>query len=316
MKKYLIGQLIRTIRKDRGIKQRDLARTLGVCHQVVSDWERGVRPFPARHVPSAAALLGVTPEQFELEAPPDKRESAERGIRTLYRLVRTQRHRYRPAFPIGARVEHLTTLGPRQQALHDRVKDTLPQCEYKEVVERFPRDSRWELQLVFHMLGAGARVVYTSYSRYRLPLNTLHDCDWTDGQDLLQPALLWERGDERIVVFGQAWLNVPWHPPVRPDFLVWYKRQGHPGYWLYIEIDDTSHREKQYQDEARALAIALPGLRYENYTTSDVGFFQRVLRDIRDLRDKARKMRRTKRRKARELETERQAQAASKLNVG
>lgn len=308
MKKHLIGQILRAIRLDRGISQRDVAHALGVCHQTISDWERGVRPFPTHHLTPIAALLGVTPEQFEADA----EQSDPPRIRILYRLPRAHRLRYRPVFPAGASVAQMIALGPRQQALHDRVKAELPACEYDEAVKRFPRDTRWELQVVFHLLREGARVVYTSVSRFRLPLNVLRDNDWTEGRDLLQPALTWEREDERMVIFGQPWLNAPWHNPVRPDFLIWYKRRGEPGYWIYIEIDDPSHLDKRYQDQARALAISLPGLRYENYTTSDQGFFQRLLSDIRGLSDKAQKMRRSRRRRARELEADRHTKAATR----
>lgn len=313
MKKHLIGQIIRSARKARGLRQNELSAALGVCHQAISQWERGTRPFPARYAEQMAAVLQLAPHWLDI--PPPEADMPRDSVRILFRPPSSLRLRYRPAYPISARVEHMTALGRRQQTLHEHVRSSLPPCEYEELAERFPRDSRWELQAALHVLADGARVVYSSPSRFRLPLNALHDCDWTDGQDLLQPVLLWEQGDERVVVFGQVWLNIPWHGPVRPDFLVWYKRKGQPGYWLYVEIDDDGHRDKQYQDQARALAISLPGLRYENYTTSDPRFFERLLSDIRTLRDKARKIRRDKRRRARELEEERWLRARKKQSA-
>ena len=62
-----IGDNIRRIRKDKGIKQRELAKKLGVAYQNLSGWERGVRQPSTKYLSKIAEALGVNVESLLYE---------------------------------------------------------------------------------------------------------------------------------------------------------------------------------------------------------------------------------------------------------
>lgn len=296
------GHALRRLRTSLGISQRALAKRLNVCQQTLSHWECGRRPLPAER--GALAERALCCARGTLTGLPE-----EGGFRLLVRSSSAKRARYRPPYVIRARIADLEGLGSVARQVAQLAQERCSTSELEETDERLPRDTAHELVFAMHLLAAGARVAYSCYSAFRLPVNTLCDDSWTDGHDLLQPVVVWTSGDERMVVFGQAWLNIAWCVPVRTDFLVYYKRKGQAGYWLYVEIDDASHKDKLYHDQARALAIALPGLRYENYVVTRPGFFDRFVRDVRALQPKALEMRRARRRQANERRKRRLAES-------
>ena len=53
------GEIIRAIRRDKGVTQKELASALGVSYQMVQSWERGARNPKRETLEKIAAALGV-----------------------------------------------------------------------------------------------------------------------------------------------------------------------------------------------------------------------------------------------------------------
>lgn len=57
----LVGKKLRTLRREAGISQRDLAKRLNLSHQQIQKYERGSNTLPLRRVTAFASALGVAP---------------------------------------------------------------------------------------------------------------------------------------------------------------------------------------------------------------------------------------------------------------
>lgn len=57
-----IGKLIRALRKDQGLTQRQLAAAMNISEQAVSKWERGLGFPDVSLLPELSEVLGVSPE--------------------------------------------------------------------------------------------------------------------------------------------------------------------------------------------------------------------------------------------------------------
>lgn len=57
----LIGKKLRTLRREAGLSQRDLAKKLNLSHQQIQKYERGNNALPLQRVKSFAFALGVAP---------------------------------------------------------------------------------------------------------------------------------------------------------------------------------------------------------------------------------------------------------------
>lgn len=57
----LIGKKLRTLRREAGLSQRDLARKLNLSHQQIQKYERGNNALPLRRIKPFAFALGVAP---------------------------------------------------------------------------------------------------------------------------------------------------------------------------------------------------------------------------------------------------------------
>jgi transcriptional regulator with XRE-family HTH domain len=58
------GTNLRTLRKERALSQRDLARVSGVGPVTISELERGVREAQPRTIRKLAEALGVEPKEL------------------------------------------------------------------------------------------------------------------------------------------------------------------------------------------------------------------------------------------------------------
>lgn len=286
------------------MSQRKLARALGVSQGALSQWESGKRPFPSARLEKAAAAIGVPVETLigeDLPAPPRD---------TGRRLV------LRPPYPPGATLEQVCQIGCHQQEVHDRVRARLDDELYRVLEEELPRDTRHELLVAMKLVADSGAIELSSPGHYQCTEHTMHDLDGGIGDHLLQPTVVWERGEERIVAFSQVWLNVLRYGPIRVDFLLCYRRSGRRACWLALEIDDrSSHGEKRYRDEARALALSVPVLRYENHVVHQTWFLGRLLDDIRGLEPEAARRRRNRLERAHRFARQRQERAAERRSV-
>ena len=59
-----MGETISTIRKEKGMTQKDLAEQLGVTDKAVSKWERDVACPDISTIPKLAAVLGISVEEL------------------------------------------------------------------------------------------------------------------------------------------------------------------------------------------------------------------------------------------------------------
>ncbi len=64
MTQQSFGSMIQTLRKQRGMTQLDLARTMGVTDKAVSKWERDLSMPDVGSLPKLAETLGVTVDEL------------------------------------------------------------------------------------------------------------------------------------------------------------------------------------------------------------------------------------------------------------
>lgn len=64
MTQQSLGSMIQTLRKQRGMTQLDLARTMGVTDKAVSKWERDLSMPDVGSLPKLAETLGVTVDEL------------------------------------------------------------------------------------------------------------------------------------------------------------------------------------------------------------------------------------------------------------
>ena len=63
-----MGQIIKRLRKERGLTQESLAERLGVTFQAVSKWESGASDPSTTNLMALAKLFGVSAEDLLKEA--------------------------------------------------------------------------------------------------------------------------------------------------------------------------------------------------------------------------------------------------------
>lgn len=59
-----LGHRLAMIRKHRNITQGDIAKSLGISRDRISNWEQGRTTLPADILPEIAKVLDVTPDEF------------------------------------------------------------------------------------------------------------------------------------------------------------------------------------------------------------------------------------------------------------
>ena len=59
-----MGQIISTIRKEKGMTQKDIAEKLGITDKAVSKWERDIAFPDTATIPKLAEILGVSVEDL------------------------------------------------------------------------------------------------------------------------------------------------------------------------------------------------------------------------------------------------------------
>jgi transcriptional regulator with XRE-family HTH domain len=73
-----LGDHLRKARLDRGLRQDEVARELGVGYQTVSNWERNYSRVGPRLLPKVVAFLGYDPRENFLPGGPG-RDAREEG---------------------------------------------------------------------------------------------------------------------------------------------------------------------------------------------------------------------------------------------
>jgi transcriptional regulator with XRE-family HTH domain len=257
------------------LTQSQIAKKIGVCKQVYSTWERGA-PIPAERRVAVAQALKIDVEALKaiVRAAVSPQPVTSRHV---------QRHSQRRDYPIGATVGEMELACPRSREIVLRTKAALPPEQYRILAHEYPRDTPYELLAVFDSIDHGFELVWSSGARAGCPWLIMKDFLPEYGGHQLQPALLWEREDENILIFGQVRLKAPFVKwGARVDFLVRYKRTGRRAQWMYVELDGRDHILQPGQDGNRAEGLLIPELRYDNHRVRNGGWFARFLDDIRE----------------------------------
>lgn len=74
MKKQTLGNMIATLRKEKGMTQLDLAEKMGVTDKAVSKWERDLSCPDVSSIPKLAEILGVSLDEL-MQVKADKKEN-------------------------------------------------------------------------------------------------------------------------------------------------------------------------------------------------------------------------------------------------
>ena len=64
MSNKTMGEVISTLRKEKGLTQKELADRLNITDKAVSKWERGVACPDTQLIPKLAAILGLSVEEL------------------------------------------------------------------------------------------------------------------------------------------------------------------------------------------------------------------------------------------------------------
>ena len=304
-----LAQLLRTRRLALGLLQTDVARRVGVDRACVSRWESGkAQPPPERH-DALAATLEISREQLPEVAVQRKRPRPRRSA------CLRKRSRVRPLYPHSATLGQMLSLGGCALRVHEAARRKVGDDVCSEVARRFPRDTRHELLLAYHVLSRGARLVESAPAHRSCPIMILEDFEKTPGGDLRQPTLLWRGLDEVMALYGQVRVLGSGRRPYRLDFVVYYKRRGHPGAWMFVEVDGAPHLLTPNQDAERAEGIPVPEIRYDNEVVCCSDFFDRLVRDVRRKSSQSIAWARERQKRAREERRQREAQAEHRCSL-
>lgn len=73
MKKQTMGEIISTLRKEKGMTQKDLAEKMQVTDKAVSKWERNLSCPDINSIPLLAETLGISVDQLlDVSSPKDE----------------------------------------------------------------------------------------------------------------------------------------------------------------------------------------------------------------------------------------------------
>ena len=79
-----MGEIISTIRKEKGMTQKDIADQLGITDKAVSKWERDIAFPDTATIPKLAQILGVSVEELmQVKAAPTAAPKAENPVVNL-----------------------------------------------------------------------------------------------------------------------------------------------------------------------------------------------------------------------------------------
>jgi transcriptional regulator with XRE-family HTH domain len=267
--------LLKKRRVELGMKQSQVAERVGVCQQTYSEWETGKAPTPVEYHESLAETLGLDPDLVKA--------ATLQGVAAVrIRRHHEQRHAMRRHYPLGASVDDVPSISPWGGEVISTARSLLSEEDFGVLALEYPRDTRHELLVVFTATLYGFLVVWTSPARSGCPWLVLHDFLPEYGGSQVQPALLWQCGNESILIFGQVRLKAPFvKASARVDFLIRYKCAGKRQQWIYVEIDGRHHWNQRDQDENRAEGLLIPELRYDNHRVGTRDWFPRFLEDVR-----------------------------------
>ena len=318
MSKHL-GDQLRSRRRELGLTQRDVATRLGVTRPLVCSWERGRRSPPAERLEELERVLSVSLEGVRLDAPiaPERAFSHAPGTPSSastppWKRTLRARRRVRPPYPHAATLEQMLRLDVCAARVHEAAVRGLGPEACADVVARFPRDTRHELLVAFHVLSRGAHMVEAAPDHQKCPLFVLDDYEKVPGGAQYQPALFWRGKHESMLIYSQVRVLGAGRRPFRVDFLIHYRPARRHGAWITVEIDGPQHSLTPHQDADRAEGLGIPEVRYDNEATRRSDFFERFLCDVRRAARLASNWMRERRKNASKARIAREKEAAER----
>ena len=101
--KLNIGENIRTLRREKGVTQEQLAESIGISFQAVSKWENGISMPDITLVPVLAAYFGVTTDRLLSFDRREMEENTERVVQEAFRYRESDAAKSRQILEEGLR---------------------------------------------------------------------------------------------------------------------------------------------------------------------------------------------------------------------
>lgn len=284
MKYQTPGELLRSLRVQRGLSQGEVAGLVGVTQSRYNNWEREYRRVPEKDMPTLAAVLGVdaaTLQPLATNRPrgrPAIPEGLARGPRRTPML---------PPYKVQGRIDEMARLGGVAQDLLHAVQRRLSTDQIARLESRFPRDTTQELMCAFHVLAEGGRLCEETLQRLRCPVLAVEH--WGSARSAASHArdvLLLRKGNVTMVLVPQVWVpsivQAEWY---RLDFLTLVRREDGLERWADVEIDGFHpHAANPEQDEKRARGICgAPRVGFWNREVTQPNFCERLVSRLVDL---------------------------------
>lgn len=87
MKKQTLGNMIATLRKEKGMTQLDLAEKMGVTDKAVSKWERDLSFPDVSSIPKLAEIFGVSVDELMQVKADTKEDSSNHKVEAIVNLA-------------------------------------------------------------------------------------------------------------------------------------------------------------------------------------------------------------------------------------
>lgn len=275
----MLSPLARTIAHLRTrlcLSQAALAAVVDVPRGLIARWECGDRPVPPQYLAPLAVGLGIS---ADLDLRPLQALSVEAGCALAGAPRAVDCPEEPPYDNSNATLEDMLRLGGTARFLHEQGLERLGRVLYAHFCEVFPRDRAYELLGAHHAVADGAVPTWLSPLHLGCPLLVVpHGGMFLYTGHRARPALVWTRGQETLVLFGQVTIAaVLQSRRYRVDLLAMYRGGGERAHWVYVEFDGGYHQEIATQDARRAAGIGAMEIRFDNGALQSLDFFGRRL---------------------------------------
>lgn len=232
-----------------GLPQRKLAEQLGISHQCLSRYERGLRRWPAELLSRACQLLGCEPDRLEV-------------------ISWTQHRRWSRLHPWQLDVEPGPTWAETPAGYDEFYRGLgpvpLPSLAFRRAVRL---DSSLEACVYRLLLQAGARPVAARPGALHFPHHHLvGSSGGAMGLSLRAAFLL----PTRWLLWPQMTFQLPTRQ-IRVDSLAAY-----PPHWVALEYDGTPHPNRAWRDSQ----LNLPVLHYAPRDIFATDFATRLMQEL------------------------------------
>ena len=85
-----MGEIISTLRREKGLTQKELGDMLGITDKAVSKWERDIACPDTMTIPNLAEILGISVEELLTAKKPPPPATRGQAILSIYSCGRSQ----------------------------------------------------------------------------------------------------------------------------------------------------------------------------------------------------------------------------------